>query len=200
MKRFAYLITMIAVVTGVAVATNALADGKAPAAKMRVAVFKFDDKTDHSVTWYGGKNAGEGLADMLTTALLKSGRYRVFERKEFTDSLFSGLPALLAPVILIVGMVSGVFTPTEAFAAIRAGALQTVLPAFEPAAAPVSLVYDGQGALPLKLRAFLDFAVPELRQRLAARESEALVRGKAGAIGDVQDPTEHRRPRLGVQS
>ena len=59
MKRFAYVLTMLAVVTGVSSATIARADGKAPAAKMRVAVFKFDDKTDHSTSWYGGKSAGE---------------------------------------------------------------------------------------------------------------------------------------------
>lgn len=82
MKRFAYVLTMLAVVAGVLATPIARADTKAPAAKMRVAVFKFDDKSDHSVTWYGGKNAGDGLADMLTTALVKSGRYRVFERKE----------------------------------------------------------------------------------------------------------------------
>jgi DNA-binding transcriptional LysR family regulator len=51
--------------------------------------------------------------------------------------------------------------------ALRAGALQVVLRAYEPPPAPVSLVYLGRGALPLKLRAFLDFAAPRLRARLA---------------------------------
>ena len=45
----------------------------------------------------------------------------------------------------------------------RAGHLRTVLEAFEPAAWPVSLVYAAQGLLPLKLRAFLDFAAPRLK-------------------------------------
>jgi len=49
----------------------------------------------------------------------------------------------------------------------RAGRLQRVLPAFEPAPAPISLVHAGQRRLPLKLRAFLDFATPRLRDRLA---------------------------------
>ena len=53
-------------------------------------------------------------------------------------------------------------------AASRAGLLETALEPFEPAAAPVNLVFDGQGALPLKLRAFLDFARPRLKDRLAA--------------------------------
>jgi DNA-binding transcriptional LysR family regulator len=46
--------------------------------------------------------------------------------------------------------------------------LRTILEPFEAAAMPVSLVYDGQGTLPLKLRAFLDFAAPRLKERLAA--------------------------------
>jgi len=88
MKRIAYVLTMLAVVAGVSAATIARADGKAPQAQKRIAVFKFDDKTDHSVSWYGGKSAGDGLADMLTTALVKSGHYRVFERKEI-DAVMS---------------------------------------------------------------------------------------------------------------
>jgi DNA-binding transcriptional LysR family regulator len=53
--------------------------------------------------------------------------------------------------------------------AIRAGALAIVLPEFEPSPWPVSLVFAGQGLLPLKLRAFLDFAAPRLRERLSER-------------------------------
>jgi len=50
--------------------------------------------------------------------------------------------------------------------AVRAGALKTALEAFEPAPWPISLVHPGQGILPLKLRAFLDFAGPRLKARL----------------------------------
>jgi DNA-binding transcriptional LysR family regulator len=49
----------------------------------------------------------------------------------------------------------------------RADKLEIVLADFEPASWPVSLVYDGQGILPLKLRAFLDFAVPRLKTELS---------------------------------
>lgn len=49
--------------------------------------------------------------------------------------------------------------------ACRAGELAIVLAAFEPPARPVSFVYPGQGRLPLKLRAFLDFAAPRIRAR-----------------------------------
>lgn len=49
----------------------------------------------------------------------------------------------------------------------RAGRLAIVLEGFEPAPAPVSLVYGGQGLLPLKTRAFVDFAAARLKARTA---------------------------------
>jgi DNA-binding transcriptional LysR family regulator len=54
--------------------------------------------------------------------------------------------------------------------ALRAGTLALALREFEPKPWPVSLVYAGQGLLPLKLRAFLDFAAPRLKARLARSE------------------------------
>ena len=48
----------------------------------------------------------------------------------------------------------------------RAGALEIILEEFEQTPWPVSLVHDGQGLLPLKLRAFLDFAAPRLRESI----------------------------------
>jgi DNA-binding transcriptional LysR family regulator len=47
--------------------------------------------------------------------------------------------------------------------AIAAGALRLVLRDFEPEPIPVHLVHASQSQLPLKLRAFLDFAAPRLR-------------------------------------
>jgi DNA-binding transcriptional LysR family regulator len=41
-----------------------------------------------------------------------------------------------------------------------------VLEAFEPSPRPVHLVYDKQSRLPLKLRAFIDFVAPRLKERL----------------------------------
>ncbi|ANN56717.1 LysR family transcriptional regulator [Mesorhizobium loti NZP2037] len=52
-------------------------------------------------------------------------------------------------------------------AAVRSGMLRIVLQEFEPEPWPVSLVHAGHGLLPVKLRAFLDFAAPRLRERLA---------------------------------
>jgi DNA-binding transcriptional LysR family regulator len=54
----------------------------------------------------------------------------------------------------------------QAAPAVRAGQLKLLLRDFEPAAIPVSFLYAGRGALPLKLRALLDFAAPRLRARL----------------------------------
>ncbi|QOT79368.1 LysR family transcriptional regulator [Cupriavidus basilensis] len=49
---------------------------------------------------------------------------------------------------------------------VKSGSLKMLLEAFEPLPAPVNLIYAGQGQIPLKLRAFIDFAVPRLRERL----------------------------------
>jgi DNA-binding transcriptional LysR family regulator len=49
---------------------------------------------------------------------------------------------------------------------LRSRSLVTLLEAYEPSPMPVSVVYPSQRQVPLKLRAFLDFAVPRLRKRL----------------------------------
>jgi DNA-binding transcriptional LysR family regulator len=53
--------------------------------------------------------------------------------------------------------------------AIKEHKLQTVLSKYEVAPLPVNLVHGGQGLLPLKVRAFLDFAAPRIRARLAEK-------------------------------
>ena len=47
--------------------------------------------------------------------------------------------------------------------ALADGRLATLLEEYEPTPWPVSLVHTGQSLLPLKLRAFLDFAAPRLK-------------------------------------
>src|SRR5262249_18266949 len=47
----------------------------------------------------------------------------------------------------------------------------TLLEAYEPSAMPVSLVYPSQRQVPLKLRAFLDFSIPRLRERLSYKDT-----------------------------
>ena len=61
---------------------------------------------------------------------------------------------------------------TQAFsyhveAAAGAGTLTTVLDEFQPPTRPVSFVYTAGRFMPIKLRAFLDFAAPRLKTRLA---------------------------------
>ncbi len=53
-------------------------------------------------------------------------------------------------------------------AARRSGRIAKVLAPYEPVPWPVSLVHGGQGLMPVKLRAFLDFAAPRIRAVLAA--------------------------------
>jgi DNA-binding transcriptional LysR family regulator len=51
--------------------------------------------------------------------------------------------------------------------ALKSGALMTVLDEFQPATLPIHLVYTPSRFLPIKVRAFLDLAVPRLKQALA---------------------------------
>ena len=53
--------------------------------KKRVIVGTFIDKSDHH--WYHGNDPGTGMADMLITALVKSGKFRVFERMALQELL-----------------------------------------------------------------------------------------------------------------
>jgi DNA-binding transcriptional LysR family regulator len=52
---------------------------------------------------------------------------------------------------------------------VKSGSLVRLLEGYEPASLPVSMIYPSQRQVPLKLRAFLDFSVPRLRERLGYR-------------------------------
>ena len=60
-------------------------------------------------------------------------------------------------------------TSYQAAQAIQAGALVSVLSDYVPDHLPVHLVHSGHALLPLKTRAFLDFAMPRLRSCLLER-------------------------------
>jgi DNA-binding transcriptional LysR family regulator len=62
-------------------------------------------------------------------------------------------------------------TSYQAERAVRDGGLRIVLKDFECAPTPVSLVHAGNRSVPLKLRAFLDFAVARLSDRLKQIEA-----------------------------
>lgn len=55
---------------------------------------------------------------------------------------------------------------------LRSGQLQILLPDFAPEPLPVSLVYPEAELLPLKVRCFLDWTVPRLRDRMAGADSD----------------------------
>jgi len=81
--RRSFIISLILLfVTGIFyISIFAQEAGQLKRLKKRVAVFEFDDKTDHRWRWWTGQSVGRGMADMLTTELVKSGKYRVMERQ-----------------------------------------------------------------------------------------------------------------------
>ncbi len=79
--------------------------------------------------------------------------------------------------------------------ALREGRLVRVLSADEPPAVPAHLVYPGQGRLPMKTRAFIDFAADRLRERLLA--VAAAVPRQGGDAPDSAAPTTARGPGPG---
>lgn len=54
---------------------------------------------------------------------------------------------------------------------LKSGSLVKLLEAFEPIPAPINLMYASRSPIPLKLRAFIDFAVPRLRERLGLAQN-----------------------------
>lgn len=81
--RFAGLVLAALLAPALALA----ADDGLKAGKKRVAVFSFQDKTEQHWGWWHGKGVGDGMADMLATTLVKTGRYRVMERDKIASLL-----------------------------------------------------------------------------------------------------------------
>ena len=84
------LLLMFAVFTG----------ANAAALKKRVAVFSFTDKSGHSYHWWTGQPVGEGMADMLVTELVKTGKFSVMERQEMEQILSEqamGMSGIVTP-------------------------------------------------------------------------------------------------------
>lgn len=70
-------------------------------------------------------------------------------------------------------------TSYQAEKGVREGRLVVLLPQFECATTPVSLVHATNRLVPVKLRAFIDFVVPRLEERLQAIE-KTIGQGTAG--------------------
>lgn len=75
--------------------------------------------------------------------------------------------------------------------ALQDGRLVRVLVDHEPPAVPASLIFPGQGRLPMKTRAFIDFAAGRLRERVSA-----LGATEAGARRLPTTPVQRRRRGL----
>ncbi len=85
MKRsgIIWLVLALCVLAGLKTGANA----QEKSGKKRVAVFVFEDKTDHRYHWWNGQPVGDGMSDMLVTTLVKSGKYRVMERAQMEKLL-----------------------------------------------------------------------------------------------------------------
>ncbi|CCE10746.1 Transcriptional regulator, LysR family [Bradyrhizobium sp. STM 3843] len=92
-----------------------------------------------------------------------------------TEQLFniSELPRLLvsSPDAAVDAAIDGIGATLvlehDVDAAIKAGKLNIVLQEFEVEPIPVHIVYLSRTAMPIKVRRFIDFAVPKLRENLA---------------------------------
>lgn len=89
--------------------------------KKMIAVVEFEDKSDRSRWHWTGPNPGDGMSDMLTTALVQSGRFTVIEREQLhhvlaeqdfgqsgrvTDQTAPQLGKLLGVAAVVYGSVS----------------------------------------------------------------------------------------------
>jgi len=77
-RRIAAFLLGVLVLTGLVATLQAAEKTRT----RRVAVFDFADKSGHHYRWWTGQPVGEGMADMLVTALVKTGAYQVIERQE----------------------------------------------------------------------------------------------------------------------
>lgn len=78
----------------------------------------------------------------------------------------------------VKGLGCGVFLAYQVREALAAGSLQRILQDFEPASIPVQVVYPHSRLLSTRVRSFVDWTVPRLRQRLTVERDPS-----AGAAG-----------------
>jgi len=115
-----------------------------------------DDMTKHSIVSF------QSVSALSTWTFEQDGAEKIvsFRSRLSVNTIDAAIDAALAGA----GLVRAVSYQVAEH--VRAGRLAVVLEAFEPKLRPVHLVYDTQNRLPLKLRAFVDFVVPRLRERL----------------------------------
>ena len=114
------------------------------------------DLADHDCISFEGTNSGGAWTFLMGTTDLSvpiHSRLIVNTAEAAIDAAMAGLG--------ITRVLS-----YQAAAAVQAGSLTRLLQEFEPAPIPINLVHANQGLLPLKLRAFFDYAAPRLRDGL----------------------------------
>ncbi|MGD8396614.1 MAG: CsgG/HfaB family protein, partial [Candidatus Eiseniibacteriota bacterium] len=79
-------IAVVALAAWMPVGSLAEDDGPHGLKKM-IAVADFEDKADQSTWHWTGPNPGDGMSDMLTTALVQTGKFRVIEREQLEHVL-----------------------------------------------------------------------------------------------------------------
>lgn len=116
-----------------------------------------EDLVDHVVVSYGSVSptAWRYWLDGKELAVLLRSRLGVSTNDAAVDAALSGAGVVRANSYQVADHV-------------RSNRLHLLLEGFEPAPRPVHLVYAKQSRLPLKLRAFVDFVVPRLRESLTA--------------------------------
>lgn len=133
---------------------------------------KPDDLLSHDCVAY------EGYAMGSSWAFLSRGR--ALEVEVPSRLVVSSVEAAVVAAVEAAGIARVASYQIEEL--LKAGTLVRLLESFEPRPVPIQLMYAGQGQIPLKVRAFIDFAVPMLRIRL----------GLTGAA-DSRTPDSNRR-------
>jgi DNA-binding transcriptional LysR family regulator len=116
-----------------------------------------DDLAGHDCITFAGSVSPDVwtfVRDKTNVAVPVHGRFVVDTVEAARDAACAG-----------IGIASGF--SYYAKTALERGALTTLLDEFQPAPLPVHLVYTANRFLPIKVRAFLDFAAPRLRQVFA---------------------------------
>jgi DNA-binding transcriptional LysR family regulator len=113
-----------------------------------------DDLAAHDCIIHEGFDVWKFMRDGAKVAITVQPRLVVSNVEAACDAARAG-----------IGLAQGFSYHVEA--AVEAGTLTTVLDEFQLPRWPVSFVYAAGRFMPIKLRAFLDFAAPRLRARLA---------------------------------
>ncbi len=85
LRQIGLYITIMAMSVAISAAGSLAGEEEAVGSKIRVIVGTFQDKSAHR--WYHGANPGTGMADMLISALVKSGKFKVFARAQLEEIL-----------------------------------------------------------------------------------------------------------------